>query len=138
MGYSILGDSANAIDSFLLPPYDSPNPRTSEDYFTFYHSSAKITVEYTLGEIDLMWGIFWKHFACSLKKGSVIIESAMRLHNFLVDYKGEDSESDLVENEGSIFNEDVTNSSELPMVVGNYGSMKKDLVILTKMCGIMV
>ena len=82
MGYSILGDSANAIDSFLLPPYDSPNPRTSEDYFTFYHSSAKITMEYTLGEIGLKWEIFWKCLACSLKKGSVIIEGATRLHIF--------------------------------------------------------
>ena len=32
-GYFILRDSAYAIESFLIPPYDSPLPRTSEDYF---------------------------------------------------------------------------------------------------------
>ena len=61
-GYFILGDSAYTIESFILPPYDSPGKQTPEDDFNFYHSSACITVECTFGEIDLRWVFFEKGF----------------------------------------------------------------------------
>ena len=32
----ILGDSAYAVKSFLIPPYNSPNHRTPKDEFNFY------------------------------------------------------------------------------------------------------
>ena len=44
----ILGDSAYAIESSIIPPYDSPGKCTLEDDFNFYHSSARITVECAL------------------------------------------------------------------------------------------
>ena len=53
LGYFLLGDSAYALESFILVPYDSPSPKTAEDDFNFYHSSARITVECAFGEIDL-------------------------------------------------------------------------------------
>ena len=53
LGYFILGDSAYALESFLLVPYDSPGSQTAEDDFNFYYSSQRITVECALGEIDL-------------------------------------------------------------------------------------
>ena len=43
----------------------------------------------------------------------------MRLHNFLVDYREEDSDSIPDETERSIFNEDMVDSGESAMVVGN-------------------
>ena len=58
LGYFILGDSAYAIESFLLPPYDQPETKSSQDDFNFFHSSGRITVECAFGEIDLRWGIF--------------------------------------------------------------------------------
>ena len=48
------------IEFFLILPYDNTSPRTPEDDFNFYHSSARITVECVFGEIDFRWGIFWK------------------------------------------------------------------------------
>lgn len=115
----ILGGLIYTIEYFLLPSYDFPNLRTPEDDFNFYHSSARITVEYAIGEIDLRLGIFWKRFTCSLGKVSVIAEGAMRLHNFEIDYSKEDSESGDIENKRSLFNEDILKIGELQMVVGN-------------------
>ena len=87
LGYFILGDSAYAIESFILPPYDNAKPKTTEDAFNFYHSSARITVECAFGEIDRRWGIFWSPIAYSLKNTAIICKGAMHLHNFLVDWR---------------------------------------------------
>ena len=123
LGYYILGDSAYAIESFLLPPYDNATSRSSEDDFNFYHSSARITVECAFGEIDLRWGIFWKRLTGSLEHSALIIEGAMRLHNFLVDYReaqtimpDEDQTTD-----STIFENDCQDRGIQPIVAGNDG-----------------
>jgi len=123
LGYFILGDSAYAIESFLLPPYDGANSRSSEDDFNFYHSSARITVECAFGEIDLRWGIFWKRLTGSLEHGSLIIEGAMRLHNYLVDYRDAQTNNVEVESdiESVIFENDCLDRGIQPIVVGNDG-----------------
>ena len=51
--YFILGDSAYAIESFIIPLYDNAGKCTPTDDFNFYQSSARITVECAFGEIDL-------------------------------------------------------------------------------------
>ena len=71
----------------MLPPYDQPPSKSSQDDFNFYHSSARITVECAFGEIDLRWGIFWKRLTCSLEQATCVIEGSMRLHNYIVDYR---------------------------------------------------
>ena len=81
-GYFILGDSAYAIESFILPPFDNAGKRSKEDDFNYYHSSARITVECEFGEIDLRWGIFWKRLCCSLEHTVLICKGAMHLHTF--------------------------------------------------------
>ena len=80
----IIGDSAYAIESYLIPPYDNAKSKSVEDTFNYFHSSARITVECTFGELDRRWGIFWKPICYSLKNTCIIIEGAMHLHNFLV------------------------------------------------------
>ena len=90
--YFLLGDSAYAIESFIIPPYDLVKPKTPNDDFNFFHSSARITVECAFGEIDLRWGLFWRRLNFSLKHSFVIIEGAMRIHNFLVDYRNDNIE----------------------------------------------
>ena len=121
-GYFILGDSAYCIESFLLPPYDNAEPRSQDDDFNFYHSSARITVECAFGEIDLRWGIFWKRLNYSLENIYIIIEGAMRLHNFLVDYRERmiNVNQELHEShERLLFNEDITNSLAVPIQTCN-------------------
>ena len=63
--------------------------QSPEDSFNFFHSSARITVECAFGEIDLRWGVFWKRLTGAVDNSFVIIEGAMRLHNFLIDYRQE-------------------------------------------------
>jgi len=59
-GIYILGDSAYALKSFLLTPYDNAMPGSEEDSFNYYLSKNRIYVECAFGEIDRRWGIFWK------------------------------------------------------------------------------
>ena len=82
-------------------------------------SSARITVECAFGEIDLRWGIFWKRLNYSLKNAAVIIEGAMRLHNFLVDYRERNNCLEDLTYDNMIFNEDILNTNSLPVQTGN-------------------
>ena len=105
LSFFILGDSAYAIESFILPPYDNAKSKSAEDAFNFYQSSARITVECAFGEIDRRWGIFWSPIAYSLKNTALICKGAMHLHNFLVDWRESliDSDEDmLTENSDAI------------------------------------
>lgn len=86
-GFYLLGDSAYALKSFLLTPYNNAKPSTPEDTFNFYHSSCRIYVECAFGEIDMRWGIFWRPLGHKLTTIKYIIDGAMRLHNFIVDYR---------------------------------------------------
>ena len=86
-GFYFIGDSAYSLKSFLLTPYDNVLHGTPEDNFNFFHSSSRICVECTFGEIDLRWGILWKPLQFSLDNNIRVIDACMRLHNFTVDYR---------------------------------------------------
>ena len=86
-GLYIICDSAYAIRGFCIPPYDNAMPYSGEDNFNFYQSSCRIFVECTFGEIDMRWGIFWRPLQFTLQHNTKIIDAAMRLHNFIVDYR---------------------------------------------------
>jgi len=116
----ILGDSAYAIESFIIPPYDSAGKCTAEDDFNFYHSSARITVECAFGEIDLRWGVFWKRLCSSVNHNILICEGAMHLHNFLVDYRNKLCEGEADNTiDMSIFVDDMCDNGVFNMVVLN-------------------
>ena len=83
-GLYFIGDSAYALRSFLVTPYDNAVHGDGEDNFNFYHSSSRIVVECTFGEVDMRWGIFWKPLKFSLEKNALIIDASLRLHNFIV------------------------------------------------------
>ena len=118
MSLFILGDSAYAIESFILPPYDNALSKSPEDSYNFYHSSARITVECAFGEIDRRWGIFWSAISYSLNNTCIICEGAMHLHNFLVDFRNSlvDPITDqLIEDE--IFNYDLMDNGIISSVI---------------------
>lgn len=66
-----------------------------------------------------MGNLFWKILTSSLDHGSVIIEGAMHLHKFLVDYQDEHCDKYQEINERRIFNEDLANSDAMIMIAGN-------------------
>ena len=121
-GYFILGDSAYAIESFIIPPYALTEVRTSQDDFNLFHSSARITVECAFGEINMRWGIFWKPLRCSVDNATVIIEGAMRLHNFLVECRDENLTPLDISVKQRIFNDDCINMGAYPIISGNDGT----------------
>ena len=77
-GYYFIGDSAYALKSFLLTPYDNAMHGTTEDNYNFFHSSSRISVECAFGEIDLRWGILWKELEYSLELNCTVIDVCMR------------------------------------------------------------
>ena len=47
-----------ALRSFLVTPYDNAVHGDGEDNCNFHHSSSRIVVECTFGEVDMRWEIF--------------------------------------------------------------------------------
>ena len=54
----------------------------------------RIYVECAFGEIDRRWGILWKPLQGSLDSHKYTIDSCLRLHNFIVNYREQENESD--------------------------------------------
>ena len=102
-GYYFIGDSAYALKSFLLTPYDNAYHGTPEDNYNYFHSSSRISVECAFGEVDLRWGIFWKPLKYTLKTNCKIIDACLRLHNFIVDHR-ESTAMDLIDK--SVFDDE--------------------------------
>ena len=107
LGYFILGDSAYTIEYILLPPYDLPPPRTSEDdtFFLFKGSHH-------------YWMYLWLNIL-EVGNESLIIKESMRLNNFIVNYIETHKVRSEKSNEKSVFKEDVNSSGEYHMAVGN-------------------
>ena len=60
-----------------------------------------------------------KRLKCSLKNVTIIIKGGIILHNFLFDYRDGHSDPIPDDTERSIFNEDMVDSGESTMVVGD-------------------
>ena len=86
-GYHFIGDSAYAIKSFLHPPYDNAAHASAEDNYNFFHSSSRIIVECTFGEIDLRFGILWQPLKYLLKFSCSVIDACFVIHNFIVKHR---------------------------------------------------
>ena len=122
--FYLIGDSAYALRPWLLTPYDNAKQKSPEDTFNFMHSSSRISVECALGELNLRWGIFWRPLKFKLTQHKFIIDAAMRLHNFIVDFREENNDT----NEDIEFfqREEIefmrSNPDEIVGVFGNGGS----------------
>ena len=126
-GFYIIGDSAYALRSFLITPYDNAAHGTDEDNFNFFRSSSRIVVECAFGEVDSRWGIFWRpYLKFNLDASVQIIEAALRLHTFIVDFSIEHGIRDAPER--SIFDEDCNDflASHPYAVVGTFADSTND------------
>ena len=74
-GFYLIGDSAYALRSFLITPYDNAMHGTAEDDFNFFHSSSRICIECTFGEIDMRWGILWRPLGFTMRNNIQIIDA---------------------------------------------------------------
>ena len=85
MGCYIIGDSAYALRSYLLCPYDNAEVDSAEDTFNYFLSSSRIYVECCFGEVDRRWGVLWRPLEGSLEKKKFLVDACLRLHNFILD-----------------------------------------------------
>ena len=90
----------------------------------------RIYVECAFGEIDIRWGILCKPLDGSLESHKFIIDSCMRLHNFIVDWR----ENDQVQNEFSDVESQRNNVDEEEREELNIAS---DQFMLENMYGVM-
>jgi hypothetical protein len=121
-GFYFIGDSAYALRSYLLTPFDGTMHGTHQDNYNFFHSSCRICVECAFGEIDMRWGILWKPLGFKLKNTTKVIDACFRLHNFIVDYREECNRlSELDELEQMVFEEDYRQFLAYNPDLGNYG-----------------
>ena len=49
----------------------------------------RIYVECTFGEVDRRWGILWRPLEGKLANHRYTIDSCLRLHNFIIDFREE-------------------------------------------------
>ncbi len=103
-GFYFIEDSAYALKSFLITPFDNAVHGTSEDNFNFFLSSSRIKVECTFGDIDLRWGIFWRPLSFTLVQNVKVIDTCLRLHNFITEFGKQNSFP--VNSDNNIFNND--------------------------------
>ncbi len=82
-----VGDSAYALRPFLLTPYDNTAPGSKEDTFNYFLSRNRIYIECVFGEINRRFGIFWKPLEGTLERHLQTIDTALKLHNFIVNYR---------------------------------------------------
>ena len=103
----------------MNPTFDNAYPKTPDDGFNFFHSSARMTIECVFGEINMRLGIFWKRLNCSLEHEDIIIEGAMRLYNYLVDYREINKAVNELNDDMAAFHDDLLNRNTIPVQTGN-------------------
>ena len=74
-----------------MTPYDGTMHGMAEDDFNYFHSSSRISIECAFGKINLRRGILLCALKLSLKMNCMIIDACMRLHNFIVDSRNDES-----------------------------------------------
>lgn len=82
-----VGDAAYVDSPSMMTPYPGiklheTNP--PKDWFNFWQSQLRITIERTFGIFIGRWGILWKPLRFNLKNTIKILETLCRLHNFAI------------------------------------------------------
>ena len=84
-GLYLAGDSADALAVFLLTPLTILKQNRCKMLSIFIIAAPEYFIEGSFGELVMRWGIFWRHLCFGVSKVGHIIQSAMLLHNFIVD-----------------------------------------------------
>jgi hypothetical protein len=84
------GDNAYGDSQYLMTPYKGINlhiTHPSRDWFNFWHSQIRITIERCFGIFIQRWGIFWSALKYSVLHNIAIVHACVRLHNFIMKRK---------------------------------------------------
>lgn len=83
-----VGDAAYICTEQMIVPYEGINLHIvypPKDWFNFWQSQVRITVERCFGIFIARWGIFWSCLRYNLHHCVGIIHACCRLHNFLIE-----------------------------------------------------
>lgn len=81
------GDNAYTSSESMMIPYPGTNlsvTHPTREWFNFWHSQVRITIERTFGIFIQRWGIFWQPLKFNLKNSVAIVHACCRLHNFCI------------------------------------------------------
>jgi DDE superfamily endonuclease len=81
------GDNAYTISESMRIPFAGTNLSVTNpprEWFNFWHSQIRITIERTFGIFVQRWGIFWQPLKYNLEHCTAIVHASCRLHNFCV------------------------------------------------------
>jgi hypothetical protein len=56
-----------------------------ESVFSFYHSSVRMVIECSFGQLVSRWGILWRPLRVPLRRAPLVVETCMCLHNIMID-----------------------------------------------------
>ena len=107
-GFYFVGYSAYSLNSLLIKPYDNVMHGSHGYNYKFFTPHIGSLSNVLLGRYICKWGIFWKPLRLSLVHHFRVIDAAMRLHDFIVDFRENTKESTIMEEiEGEVFDDDV-------------------------------
>jgi hypothetical protein len=99
-GVYIVGDNAYPVSEHLLTPFTANQLSTPyHDSFNFHVSQLRIRIEMAFGILTTKWGIFRSPLQTNLTTASLIIQCAMKLHNYVIRQKYGASDDYSVEQE---------------------------------------
>jgi hypothetical protein len=83
--YHWVGDQAYIDSSSMITPYEGVRLHIThppKDWFNFWHSQIRITIERCFGIFVRRWGILWQPIRYDLHVVFKIVHACCRLHNF--------------------------------------------------------
>lgn len=81
------GDNAYTLSECMMIPFPGSNlsvTNPSREWFNFWHSQVRITIERAFGIFVQRFGIFWQALKYDLNKSMEIVHACCRLHNFCI------------------------------------------------------
>jgi len=87
--YFLIGDNAYRLNSTMLVPFKGSHKRNEFNRsYNFYLSQLHMRIEMALGRLTSKWRIFRRNLDFSLAKNIMIIEVAVKLHNYVIESDG--------------------------------------------------
>lgn len=80
-------DAAYCASESLMVPFSGVNLNIvcpAKEWFNYWHSQLRITIECTFGIFIQRWGIFWTDLRFSISNVVAIVHACVRLHNFCI------------------------------------------------------
>jgi hypothetical protein len=90
--FHIVLDEAYVCTDQELSPWRGKNLPPEKDAFNYMLSKQRQCIERAFGILVKRWGIFWKALTIKLSNIPMVIRTACKLHNFIIDKYGEQNE----------------------------------------------